>query len=47
MYEIYVHTTFEPSAKNTFLSFRASQRIKTSMPHMLFNIAVDEDFLGV
>jgi hypothetical protein len=33
--------------KNTFPSFNASQRIKTSMPQLLFNIAVDEDFLGV
>jgi hypothetical protein len=48
MYEICVHTIFEPSGKNTFLSFHASQRIKTSsMSQLLFNIAVDEDFLGV
>jgi hypothetical protein len=47
MYEICVHTTFEPSVKNTFPSFHASQRIKTSMPQLLFNIAVDEDFLNV
>jgi hypothetical protein len=34
--------------KNTFPSFHASQRIKTSsMPQLLFNIAVDEDFLDV
>jgi hypothetical protein len=33
--------------KNTFPSFHASQRIKTSMPQLLFNIVVDEDFLGV
>jgi hypothetical protein len=48
MYEICVHTTFEPSAKNAFPYFHASQRIKTSsMPQLLFNIDVDEDFLGV
>jgi uncharacterized membrane protein len=33
--------------KNTFPSFHASQRIKTFTPQLLFNIAIDEDFLGV
>jgi hypothetical protein len=48
MYEICVHTTFEPSAKKHLPSFHASQRIKTSyMSQLLFNITVDEDFLGV
>jgi hypothetical protein len=48
MYKICVHTIFSLRQKNTFPSFHASQRIKTSsMPQLLFNITVDEDFLGV
>jgi hypothetical protein len=48
MYEICVHTFLSLRRKNTFPCFHASQIIKTyAMPQLLFNIDVDEDFLGV
>jgi hypothetical protein len=49
MHESCVHTIFEPSAKKhlPFFSCFAKKKITPSMSRLLFNIIVDEDFLGV
>jgi hypothetical protein len=49
MHESCVHTIFEPSAKKTpsLLFMLRKEKITSSMSQLLFNIVVDEDFLGV
>jgi hypothetical protein len=49
MHESCVHTIFEPSAKKhlPFFSCFAKKKITPSMPQLLYNIIVGEDFLGV